>query len=111
MVQMNARIAFIFSVFITACAAPVAKPAPVGVVPDAGGLQPAGTHLRIDFWRDGAGVLTAVNRLKGSEPTQKFTVPGCGDVVVWPDGLRLIFVEGDFRGWVMGDRREGVICG
>ncbi len=86
-------------------------PPAVGLVPDAGGLQPNGTSLRIDFGRHETGVIAAVTRLKAMAATPLHQVPGCGVVVVWPDGLRLTFVDQNFRGWALGARSAGVICG
>ncbi len=113
---MGARthLAALILVFLAACAE--VEPAPAvlaparGVVPDAGGLQPVGSPLRIDFWRDRPGVIAAVARLKGTAPETQATVPGCGDVVSRRDGLRLTFVDGDFRGWMWDGRSAGVVC-
>ncbi len=105
------RAGLISVVFLAGCAAQSAAPPAVGLVPDAGGLQPNGTSLRIDFGRDMAGVITAVTRLKQDAPKPLYEVPGCGVVLVWRDGLQLTFVEGDFRGWTLGESRAGVVCG
>ncbi|MDJ0630491.1 MAG: hypothetical protein QNJ44_19700 [Rhodobacter sp.] len=96
--------------FLVGCAEPETVPPAPGVVPDSGGLQPVGSPLRIDFWRAEAGVIAAVSRLTGARPDDRRRVPGCGDVVEWPDGLRLVFVGGDFRGWAFQARTEGVNC-
>ncbi|MDJ0825185.1 MAG: hypothetical protein QNJ16_06760 [Rhodobacter sp.] len=88
-------------------------PAPVGpvLVPDAAGLQPVGSPLRIDFGRAEAGVIAAVSRLTGADPSVRRKVPGCGQVVFWPDGLQLVFASGAFRGWAYEGRTAGLICG
>lgn len=90
---------------------PAAAPPPQGLVPDAGGLQPNDSPLRIDFGRAEAGVIAAVSRLKGTGPETRRTVPGCGDVAVWADGLTLIFAGGDFRGWARNGASAGRVCG
>lgn len=98
------------AVFLAACAAPAPSAPPVGLVPDAGGLQPNGTTLRIDFGRAETGVVAAVSRLVGAGPAVRRSVPGCGDLAVWPDGLGLVFVEGTFRGWRRDASAAGVTC-
>jgi hypothetical protein len=87
-------------------------PAPqaVGLVPDAGGLQPQDTALRIDFGREQAGVVAAVSRLLRQPPEQQKMLPGCGEAVVWPNGLWLIFIDRDFRGWALGGAAAGARC-
>lgn len=115
LVRASTHPAALLVMFLAGCAAPVAPrsgvtPA-VGLVPDTGGLQPNGTPLRIDFGRDMTGVITAVTRLKQAAPEPLYEVPGCGVVLVWEDGLRLTFVAGDFRGWALGERRAGTVCG
>ncbi len=81
------------------------RPAPRGLTPDANGLQPAGTDLRIDFGRDQDGAIDTVSRLLGSQPTDITTLADCGDVAAayWADGLTMNFVDGDFRGWVLSE--------
>ncbi|WP_071673791.1 hypothetical protein [Nioella nitratireducens] len=78
-------------------------PAPQGLTPDAGGLQPASTDLRIDFGRAQEGAIATVSRLLGAQPTDITTMADCGDVTAayWADGLTMNFVDGDFRGWVL----------
>ena len=105
------RLAPLFLFILAACASPAPVPPPVGLVPDAGGLQPNGTALRIDFGRAEAGVIAAVSRLRGVAPDGRAAVPGCGDVVAWDDGLRLFFSVGDVRGWAFQGRSAGVVCG
>lgn len=82
-----------------------ADPAPTGLTPDAAGLQPAGTDLRIDFGRAQAGVIETVSRLLGSDPADIGTIEECGagpvTTAYWDDALMLNFVDGDFRGWAL----------
>lgn len=105
------HITLILCAFVAGCtaSAPRLEPA-VGLVPDAAGLQPNGTELRIDFGRAQAGVIQSVSRLKAQTAAPPVVVPGCGVLVVWPDGLGLVFIDGNFRGWVQGDRFAGVKC-
>ncbi len=81
------------------------------LVPDAGGLQPLSSPLRIDFGRDSVGVIAAVSRLKNAPPSRDETLPECGRVVGWADGLTLIFRDEDFRGWRLGGDAAGANCG
>lgn len=82
-----------------------AAPPPAGLTPDAEGLQPAGTTLRIDFGRAQPGVIDAVTRLLGEGPASVTRNGECGAGLVtaarWTNGLTLNFLEGDFRGWVV----------
>lgn len=69
-------------------------------MPDALGLQPNGTTLRIDFGRAEAGVIPAVSRLLGEGPAFRGAVPGCALTAAgWDDGLTLWFDRGSFVGW------------
>ncbi|MAX73119.1 MAG: hypothetical protein CMH66_05530 [Nioella sp.] len=92
---------------LAACTTAPGGPIPqsAGLTPDARGLQPAGTDLRIDFGRAEPGVIATVSRLLGSDPSRIVTQPECGAGPVraasWPGGLTLNFQEGDFRGWVV----------
>ncbi len=83
----------------------VAPPSVAGISPDAEGLQPSGTPLRIDFGRAQAGVIETVSRILRDEPDGVFTNSECGagptTIARWDDGLMLLFTEGDFRGWVL----------
>lgn len=86
-----------------------------GLVPDAGGLQPGGTPLRIDFGREQAGVVAAVSRILGSPPDATSLREGCaggGDTfVTWPGGLTLAFASGAFVGWRDAQGRSaGAVC-
>lgn len=105
------RTALISWIFLTGCTATAPEVVAAGLVPDAGGLQPNGSPLRIDFGRARLGVIQSVTRLKARPAAAPYEVPGCGSVVYWPDGLGLVFVDGDFRGWVLGERSAGVKCG
>jgi len=89
-------------------------PPPAGLTPDATGLQPAGSPLRIDFGRAQDGVIAAVTRLLGSAPASRTRNGECGAGLVtavrWENGLTLNFLEGDFRGWVV-DRPGQPVAG
>ena len=78
------------------------------LTPDAAGLQPAGTDLRIDFGRAQAGVIETVSRLLGDDPSDIGTIGECGagpvTAAYWDDGLTLNFLDGDFRGWALTRR-------
>jgi len=89
----------VFLIFLAGCTATPTGPPAVGLTPDAGGLQPNGTELRIDFRRARAGVIAAVSKLKGEGPTGRMLREPCEEIVTWRDGLRLIFVDGGFVGW------------
>lgn len=87
-------------------AVPDLGPRVAGLVPDGGGLQPAGSDLRIDFGRDKAGVVEAVSRLLSARPGSDVVNAECGagpvNTVSW-DGLDLTFMDGDFLGWIVDD--------
>jgi len=73
-------------------------------VPDAGGLQPNGTPLRIDFGRAESGVIPAVSRLLGQDPAFRGPVAGCALTAVrWDAGLTLWFDRDAFVGWTAAD--------
>jgi hypothetical protein len=75
-----------------------------GLVPDANGLQPNGTPLRIDFGRAEAGVIPAVSRLLGRDPVSRGPVVGCSlSAVRWDTGLTLWFDSEAFVGWTAAD--------
>ncbi|MEM1272596.1 MAG: hypothetical protein AAGF88_02200 [Pseudomonadota bacterium] len=84
---------------------------------DAGGIQPAGTNLRIDFGRAQDGVVDTASQLFGAVPDRITEQSECGAGVVtaasWP-GVTLNFLDGDFRGWVLaapGLSAEGLTVG
>ncbi len=99
---MRALIAALLLGACVAAPAPVPPP-PVAFALDGGGIQPAGTPLRIDFGRAQDGVIGTVNRLLGDQLYEIYPEPGCGSGQVvraqWLQGLALIFEDGDFRGW------------
>lgn len=75
-----------------------------GLSADGGGLQPAGTALRIDFGRAQDGVIDSVSELIGAAPARLGPNPDCGAEVItaeWSAGLSLHFRSGDFRGWTL----------
>ena len=105
---MRLAAALALALLLAACAAPEApRQAPPalqarGLTPDANGLQPAGTPLRIDFGRAQEGVVAAVSRLLGAEPARATRTPGCTAAdaeIAWPSGLVLAFRAGTFVGW------------
>lgn len=95
------------ALLLTACSvAPNGQPPQaMGLTPDAGGLQPVGTDLRIDFGRAQAGVIDSVSDLLGTPPQDVTTNDECGagpvTAAYWPVGLTVNFLDGDFRGWVV----------
>jgi hypothetical protein len=88
------------------------RAAAVGLVPDALGLQPNGTALRIDFGRAEPGVIPSVSRLLGEVPVFQGAVPGCALTAArWDDGLTLWFDRGSFVGWTEAARGSaGRVC-
>lgn len=120
-----AAVPLVLALALAACAAPppeaagATRPgeAPLrgaGLVPDAGGLQPVGTALRIDFGREQQGVVAAVARLKDAAPAAAVATPGCAGAdteIAWSDGLVLAFRRGTFIGWRdAAGRRAGDAC-
>ena len=89
---------------LSACG-PAPPPQIAGLVPDSGGLQPAGTNLRIDFSRAEAGAIDTVSRILGARPSEIVDQTECGAgpvrAVRWQSGLTLNFQDGDFVGWVV----------
>ena len=77
----------------------------IGVIGDSEGLHPVGSQQRIDFGRAKIGVVDAVSRLLGRGPTDEFFIEECGagpvTAVSWGDDLKLNFIDGALRGWVM----------
>lgn len=117
--------AALLALVATACTAPPTQNAAAirpadgplrgaGVTPDANGLQPNGTSLRIDFGRAQEGVVAAVSRLKGQAPVSAGVPAGCATAdaeVAWRDGLVLAFRRGTFVGWRDGaGRTAGQAC-
>ncbi|MGI1662201.1 hypothetical protein ACRDNQ_08165 [Palleronia sp. KMU-117] len=104
MIRSTAGVAAL--VLLAACA-PSSGPSPasnraaaVGLVPDALGLQPNGTALRIDFGRAEPGMIPAVSRLLGEAPAFRGAVAGCALTAArWDNGLTLWFDRGSFVGW------------
>lgn len=97
-------------VALSACS--VGAEAPVqsaGLRADKNGLQPIGTALRIDFGRSEAGVVAAVSKLLGQQPTGRSINEECGagrvTEVPWANGLTLNFQRGSFLGWTSRKER------
>jgi hypothetical protein len=99
------RAALVFVLALSACATALPDQRPMGLTPDRGGLQPAGTDLRIDFSRAEAGTIDTVSRILGARPARINDLAECGAGPVraarWPSGLTLNFQDGDFAGWVV----------
>jgi hypothetical protein len=94
--------AFAAALALSACA-PSSSPdraAAVGLVPDALGLQPNGTTLRIDFGRAESGAVPVASRLLGEDPAYRGPVAGCALTAArWDGGLTMWFDRGSFVGW------------
>jgi len=92
---------------LSACATALPQPQATGLMPDSGGLQPAGTNLRIDFSRAEAGAVETVSRILGARPAATVDQAECGAgpvrAVRWQSGLTLNFQDGDFAGWVVDE--------
>lgn len=107
----RAGAALIAALALAGCmpAAPLPSEAPParGFSLDGGGVQPAGTPLRIDFGRAQAGVIDAVTRLAGVPPEAVIVQPECGAGPVtaaeWANGVTLNFLDGDFLGWTVSE--------
>ncbi len=87
------------------------NPSP-GLVPDRNGLAVVGTGLRIDFDRAPAGVIAALDRLRGAHrPLPLETCPaGILRQYQWGD-LILTFTDERFVGWRQAGASAGLICG
>ncbi len=115
------RLAAALALALAACAPSAAGVAPEpgaaarGLTPDANGLQPAGTALRIDFGRAETGVIDATSQLLGRPPASDVRGAGCPDgadtLVSWNTGLTLAFASGTFVGWRDAEGRSaGAAC-
>lgn len=95
----------LFGVALAGCTTSMPPSQSTGLMPDAGGLHPAGTDLRIDFGRAQPGVIDTVSRLLGARPDDITENRECGAGAVtsahWQNGLVLNFIQGDFRGWYL----------
>ena len=112
------RRALVVALLLAGCvsAEPPVEPTSLAPIPftlDAGGIQPAGTDLRIDFGRAQAGVIETVDRLQEAALIEVVAQGDCGAGPVtaarWEDGLVLNFQDGDFRGWVATDASGAVV--
>jgi len=102
------RVALLLVAALAACTPlplPTSAPDGNGVTPDAAGLQPGGTDLRIDFGRAQEGVIETVSRLVGSQPADVTLIEECGagpvTAAYWRNGLTANFLNGDFVGWTV----------
>jgi hypothetical protein len=88
------------------------RSAATGLEPDALGLQPNGTTLRIDFGRAEAGAVPVAARLLGEDPVYLGPVAGCALTAArWDDGLTMWFDRGSFVGWTDPARGSaGEVC-
>ncbi|WP_457647619.1 hypothetical protein [Profundibacter sp.] len=75
---------------------------PQRIIPYSGGLKIADSGgLEISFSRKQPGVESAINRLTGTEPTERRPLGQC-EALRWENGLVLFFVNRDFVGWIAG---------
>lgn len=75
---------------------------PERIIPYAGGLKIAGSGgQEISFYRAQTGVETAINKLVGSAVIDRQNRGTC-QIVRWNTGLRLIFINNEFVGWITG---------
>lgn len=75
---------------------------PERIIPYAGGLKIAGSGgQEISFYRAQTGVETAINKLVGSAVIDRQNRGTC-QIVRWNTGLRLIFINNEFVGWIIG---------
>lgn len=89
----------------------------VPILLDAGGIEPVGTGLRIDFGRAAPGVIETIGRLTGEDPSA-VVCQNPGVTARAFGNLTLVFREGSFRGWQTSDPslsatgalREGSQC-
>ncbi len=98
------RAVFAIAVALSGCVSPQAetKPVPQRIMPYSGGLKIADSGgLEISFGRAQAGVEKAIDRLAASAASSRKTAGGC-EVVQWPNGLALVFINGSFDGWIAG---------
>ena len=102
------RLAFAALLALGACVpgAPEVRAPQPAIQLDAGGIAVLGTGLgtgqRIDFGRDGPGVIQTMTRLQGRAPERR-DCPGGGQALVWRGGLELVLVAGAFQGWQTDD--------
>lgn len=97
--------ALVLVIAFTGCVAvPSSRDAPVVPIRlDAGGIEPLGTGLRVDFGRAQAGVIDTISRLQNATPRMvACDTPGVA-AAAWDDGLTLVFRNGTFRGWATED--------
>jgi len=91
-------------VALSGCVSPQldTEPMPLRIIPYSGGLKIADSGgQEISFSRKQPGVEQAINRLIGSEPTERRPLGQC-EALRWENGLVLFFVNGDFVGWTAG---------
>ncbi|WP_456388518.1 hypothetical protein [Profundibacter sp.] len=106
---MNTRIlqcAVIFAAFsLSGCVStePVLAPLPQRIIPASEGLKIADSGgQEISFGRAQLGVETAINRLVGASLIDGGTnAQGC-EFRTWENGLKLVFKNGEFAGWIAG---------
>ena len=97
---------------LAACAAPQVSPppaAPLGFVPQAGGIGVPGSALEVGFGRSEAGARAALAKLAGPETGAQACLSG-GSRVTYRDGLAAVFSGGRFLGWETATARAGAGC-
>jgi len=109
---MMHRAGLVCLVLITGCV-PIDEDSGQAFTLDPRGIQPLGTDLRIDFGRAQTGVIDTVSGLQTRPPAQVAVLEECGagevTAAIWPDGLVLNFLDGDFLGWVID--QNGFVTG
>jgi len=93
---------FLIAIFLTGCLAPpqISTPLPQRIFPYAGGLKIADSGgQEISFDRKQAGVVTAIQKLVGSDPIKQSNKGRC-QIVTWVNGLSIVFINQDFVGWI-----------
>ncbi|MCP3970667.1 MAG: hypothetical protein GY717_10210 [Rhodobacteraceae bacterium] len=86
-------------VILAACTPQVPKSPPLGLVLAPDGLRPETSDLEVGFGRARQGATDAATRILGEQPSRQEQLVLCGVAVDWASGLRMIFVNGAFRGW------------
>ncbi|WP_090211919.1 hypothetical protein [Litoreibacter janthinus] len=95
---------------LAACAPAAPTPDPIPYSLDAGGVQLSDRPQRIDFGRTDHSTIPAMTKLVGRAPTATQNCTSGGQRVEWPDGTRLFFAAGEFRGWATPTAAAGLSC-
>lgn len=104
-VSCTVKFAVVLAVlFLSGCMAqqPAAPDLPQRIIPAAAGLKIADSGgQEISFGRSQLGVEVAINRLVGRVFDAGLTPQGCA-LRSWENGLKLVFDQGRFVGWIAG---------